>query len=43
LGRFGNIRLLAQPYYFLLTNVASAVSLFRFLRGERIVTWTPLR
>ena len=43
LGRFGNIRFLAQPYYFLLTNVASAVSLFRFLRGERIVTWTPLR
>jgi len=43
LGRFGNVRLLAQPYYFLLTNVASAVSLFRFLRGERIVTWTPLR
>jgi len=43
LGRFGNFRLLAQPYYFLLTNVASAVSLFRFLRGERIVTWTPLR
>lgn len=36
-------RLLAQPYYFLLTNLASAVSLFRFLRGERIVTWTPLR
>jgi hypothetical protein len=43
LGRLGNFRLLAQPYYFLLTNVASAVSLFRFLRGERIVTWTPLR
>jgi len=36
-------RLLAQPYYFVLTNVASAVSLFRFMRGERIVTWTPLR
>ena len=40
---FGKSRLLAQPYYFLLTNLASAVSLFRFLRGERIVTWTPLR
>ncbi|QNP40697.1 glycosyltransferase family 2 protein [Lysobacter solisilvae (ex Woo and Kim 2020)] len=39
----GNSRLLAQPYYFLLTNLASAVSLFRFLRGERMVTWTPLR
>jgi cellulose synthase/poly-beta-1,6-N-acetylglucosamine synthase-like glycosyltransferase len=36
-------RALAQPYYFVLTNVASALSLFRFIRGERIVTWTPLR
>ncbi|QSX77677.1 glycosyltransferase family 2 protein [Agrilutibacter solisilvae] len=36
-------RWLAQPYYFVLTNVASALSLFRYLRGERIVTWTPLR
>lgn len=39
----GHSRWLAQPYYFLLTNLASAVSLFRFLRGERIMTWTPLR
>lgn len=39
----GSSRLLAQPYYFLLTNVASAISLFRFLRGERVVTWSPLR
>ncbi len=43
LRAFGTSRLLAQPYYFLLTNLASAVSLFRFLRGERVVTWTPLR
>lgn len=43
LRMFAKSRLLAQPYYFLLTNLASAVSLFRFLRGERIVTWTPLR
>lgn len=43
LRRFSKSRLLAQPYYFVLTNVASALSLFRFLRGERIVTWTPLR
>lgn len=38
-----NSRLLSKPYYFLLTNLASAVSLFRFLKGERMVTWTPLR
>ncbi|GAB3725707.1 glycosyltransferase family 2 protein [Luteimonas pelagia] len=42
-GRALNPRLLAHPYYFLLTNLASAVSLVRFLRGERVVTWTPLR
>lgn len=40
---FAKSGVLAQPYYFLLTNLASAVSLFRFLRGERIVTWTPVR
>lgn len=39
----GGSRLLAQPYYFLLTNVSSAISLVRFLRGERVVVWTPLR
>lgn len=43
LRHFAKSRLLAQPYYFVLTNVASALSLFRFLRGERIVTWTPVR
>ena len=40
---FGKSRLLAQSYYFVLTNLASALSLFRYLRGERVVTWTPLR
>lgn len=40
---FSESGLLAKPYYFLLTNVASAVSLFRFARGDRVVTWTPVR
>lgn len=40
---FSKSRLLAQPYYFLLTNIASAISLVRFARGEKVVTWTPLR
>jgi cellulose synthase/poly-beta-1,6-N-acetylglucosamine synthase-like glycosyltransferase len=39
----GRSRLLAQPYYFLLTNLSSAISLFRFMRGDKVVTWTPLR
>lgn len=41
--KFGHSRLLAQPYYFLLTNLSSAISLVRFIRGEKVVTWTPLR
>jgi cellulose synthase/poly-beta-1,6-N-acetylglucosamine synthase-like glycosyltransferase len=36
-------RLLSKPYYFLLTNVASFVATFRYLRGERMVTWQPIR
>lgn len=39
----GGSRLFAQPYYFLLTNLASAISIVRFLRGEKVVTWTPVR
>ena len=35
--------LLTQPYYFLLTNVASLIATLRYLRGERMVTWTPIR
>jgi cellulose synthase/poly-beta-1,6-N-acetylglucosamine synthase-like glycosyltransferase len=35
--------LLAKPYYFLLTNVASLIATLRYLRGERMVTWTPIR
>lgn len=41
--RFRHSPLTAQPYYFLLTNVASAVSIVRFLRGDRVLTWRPLR
>lgn len=39
----GHSRVLAKPYYFLLTNLASAISIVRFLRGDKVVTWTPLR
>jgi len=35
--------LLTRPYYFLLTNVASLIATLRCLRGERMVTWTPIR
>lgn len=35
--------ILARPYYFLLTNVASLIATLRYLQGQRMVTWTPIR
>jgi cellulose synthase/poly-beta-1,6-N-acetylglucosamine synthase-like glycosyltransferase len=37
------IGLLARPYYFLLTNLASVIATLRYLRGERMITWNPAR
>jgi cellulose synthase/poly-beta-1,6-N-acetylglucosamine synthase-like glycosyltransferase len=37
LGIFG------RPYYLLLTNIAALLATVRYLRGERMVTWTPIR
>lgn len=34
---------LSKPYYFLLTNLASAIATVRYLRGDRMVTWNPIR
>jgi cellulose synthase/poly-beta-1,6-N-acetylglucosamine synthase-like glycosyltransferase len=34
---------LSKPYYFLLTNLASLIATFRFMRGERIRVWNPVR
>ena len=42
-GRHRPLGLLGRPYYFLLTNLASLLALLRYLRGERMVTWKPLR
>jgi cellulose synthase/poly-beta-1,6-N-acetylglucosamine synthase-like glycosyltransferase len=35
--------ILTKPYYFLLTNIASLLAILRYLRGERIVAWNPIR
>jgi cellulose synthase/poly-beta-1,6-N-acetylglucosamine synthase-like glycosyltransferase len=37
------VRLLALPHYFLLTNLASVVAFYKFLRGERYARWEPIR
>jgi cellulose synthase/poly-beta-1,6-N-acetylglucosamine synthase-like glycosyltransferase len=42
-GRGRDLGLLARPYYLLLTNVASLIATLRYLRGERMVVWTPIR
>ena len=36
-------RLLAIPQYFVLTNLASLIAFYKFLRGERYVRWEPIR
>lgn len=35
--------LLSKPYYFLLTNLASIIAIARYVKGERVVTWNPIR
>ena len=36
-------RLFALPQYFMLTNLASLVACYQFLRGERYARWEPIR
>ncbi len=42
-GRGYRLQILNRPYYFLLTNVASFIAAVRFIAGERMVTWKPVR
>lgn len=38
-----SLGLLSKPYYFFLTNLASLIATFRYLKGERMVVWKPIR
>jgi len=38
-----HVRLLALPQYFVLTNVASVLALYKLVRGERYARWEPIR
>lgn len=38
-----DLGMLVKPYYLVLTNLASLIAALRYLRGERMVVWTPLR
>lgn len=42
-SRLAKLGVLSRPYYFLLTNIASFLGALRYARGERMVTWKPLR
>lgn len=42
-GRLRSVRVLSAPYYFLLTNLSSLIATVKYLRGERMITWDPLR
>jgi cellulose synthase/poly-beta-1,6-N-acetylglucosamine synthase-like glycosyltransferase len=42
-SRLARLGMLSQPYYFLLTNVASLLAAIQYVKGERMVTWKPLR
>ena len=42
--RFGiNSRILALPQYFVITNLACLIALFKLVRGERYIKWEPVR
>jgi cellulose synthase/poly-beta-1,6-N-acetylglucosamine synthase-like glycosyltransferase len=38
-----NSRLLALPQYFVITNLACLIALFKLVRGERYIKWEPVR
>ena len=38
-----NPGILVVPYYFVIANLAAAVGLYKFLRGERYARWEPIR
>jgi hypothetical protein len=44
-GRHQELRIFGKPYYFyfLLTNLAALIAILRYVRGERMVTWKPIR
>ncbi|MGB5014010.1 MAG: hypothetical protein WBO68_08250, partial [Pyrinomonadaceae bacterium] len=37
------LRFLVIPLYFVLANLASVIAFFKFISGERVSTWEPIR
>jgi len=42
-ARGRGVGVLGKPYYFLLTNLASLLAVWRYVRGERVRIWNPVR
>jgi len=42
-ARSPNLGVFGQPYYFLLANIASLIAMLRYLKGDRMITWRPMR
>jgi cellulose synthase/poly-beta-1,6-N-acetylglucosamine synthase-like glycosyltransferase len=42
-GRQQRLGVFSKPYYFLLTNMAALIATLRYMQGERMVTWNPIR
>jgi cellulose synthase/poly-beta-1,6-N-acetylglucosamine synthase-like glycosyltransferase len=42
-GRRQELGIFGKPYYFFLTNLAAMIAILRYARGERMVTWKPIR
>lgn len=42
-SRLASLGVLSRPYYFLLTNIASLLAALSYAKGERMVTWKPVR
>ena len=42
-SRSAGLGFIGKPYYFVLTNLASFIAVLRYARGDRVVTWTPVR
>jgi cellulose synthase/poly-beta-1,6-N-acetylglucosamine synthase-like glycosyltransferase len=42
-ARGRSLGVLGKPYYFVLTNLASLLATLRYLRGERMRIWNPVR
>lgn len=37
------VSLLGMPMYFVLANLAAVIAFYKFLRGERLARWEPIR